>query len=383
MANQKENRTILVVDDERGLREGCRRALTRYRYEVDVAATGQEGLSKVLAHDFGVVLLDVKMPDISGIELLKHIHSHKPDSVCIIMTAYATVELAVQAMKLGAYDFIEKPFSDDALLLAVERGMDKHRLETASGRDLSVGEGSAAPSAEKRTLEECEQTSSTYSRKVAHELRAPIAAIRSFLTLILQGYTTPEKTREWQERAADRADDLLRLIDDVLNLARLKDADVERTPEIVSVEAVLKDVLGLHAPEAEAKGIRLQVEVKPCGSLVADAVHIKQLWTNLISNAIKYTSRGGKVFVRLVPEGESLVGSVQDTGIGIAHEDVPRLFREFFRTEQARAFAQHGTGLGLAIVKQIVEEYGGDIRVESEPGKGSRFTFRLPLGGAA
>ena len=383
MANQKENRTILVVDDERGLREGCRRALTRYRYEVDVAATGQEGLSKVLAHDFGVVLLDVKMPDISGIELLKHIHSHKPDSVCIIMTAYATVELAVQAMKLGAYDFIEKPFSDDALLLAVERGMDKHRLETASGRDLSVGEGSAAPSAEKRTLEECEQTSSTYSRKVAHELRAPIAAIRSFLTLILQGYTTPEKTREWQERAADRADDLLRLIDDVLNLARLKDADVERTPEIVSVEAVLKDVLGLHAPEAEAKGIRLQVEVKPCRTLVADAVHIKQLWTNLISNAIKYTSRGGKVFVRLVPEGESLVGSVQDTGIGIAHEDVPRLFREFFRTEQARAFAQHGTGLGLAIVKQIVEEYGGDIRVESEPGKGSRFTFRLPLGGAA
>lgn len=381
MGNQTkaDSKLVLIVDDELGLREGCRRALARYGYKVDVAATGQEALTKVLANDFGVAFLDVIMPDINGIELLQHIHTHAPDTICIIMTAYATVELAVQAMKLGAYDFIEKPFSDDTLREAVERGLDKRQLQLADSRVRPAGGESTQPSPDTLALEAFQEVMSSSMRKVAHELRAPIAAIRSFLTLILQGYTTPEKTREWQQRAAERADDLLRLVDDLLNLARLRDPKFESTPEIVSAEAVLKEVLGLHGPEAEAKGIRLKVETLPCGTMVADGAHIKQLWTNLISNAIKYTPRGGQVSVRLFPERGAIVGIVQDTGIGIAEEDLPHLYEEFFRTEQAKAFAQHGTGLGLPIVKQIVADYGGEISVESEVGKGSKFTFRLPL----
>jgi two-component system, sensor histidine kinase and response regulator len=375
------NKTVLIVDDERGLREGCRRALVRSNYEVDTAPTGQEGLVKTLSKDFDLILLDVRLPDIGGIELLQHIRSHNPDAVCIIMTAYATVDTAVQAMKLGAYDFIEKPFSDDTLLLTVERGMDKRQLQ----QELAYGqrkEGeSGEPGRDRATLEDLELARSASMRKVAHELRAPIAAIRSFMTLILQGYTTPEKTREWQQRAAERADDLLRLIDDVLNLARLQDPRFEVTPEVVSVEGILRDVLGLHTPEAEGKGIRLKVETRPCGTIVADAVHIKQLWTNLISNAIKYTPQGGQVTIRLYQERQVIVGVVKDTGIGITKEDMPRLFEDFYRTEQAKAFAQHGTGLGLSIVWQIVHQYGGEITVESQLGKGSQFTFRLPMSG--
>ena len=215
-------------------------------------------------------------------------------------------------------------------------------------------------------------------RKVAHELRAPIAAIRSFLTVILQGYATPEKTREWQQRAAERSDDLLRLVDDLLNLARLSDPKATSAPEMVSVEEILKDVLALHAPEAEEKGIRLRVEPQRCGMILADPLHIKQLWTNLLSNAIKYTPPGGQVTVRLFLERGTIVGVVKDTGIGIAEEDLPHLFEEFYRTEQAKALTQHGTGLGLSIVKQIVQQYGGTITVESELGKGTQFTFRLP-----
>jgi signal transduction histidine kinase len=380
MADQSEtNKNILIVDDELGLREGCRRALGRYGYKVDVAATGQEALSKVLATDFGVAFLDVIMPDISGIELLQHIHTHAPNTVCIVMTAYATVELAVQAMKRGAYDFIEKPFSDDTLLEAVERGLDKGRLLRESVPAVPAREMVQPLGPDEVAMQAFQEAMSASMRKVAHELRAPIAAIRSFLTLILQGYTTPEKTREWQQRAAERADDLLRLVDDLLNLARLRDPKVESTPEIVSVEAVLKEVLGLHVPETEAKGIWLRVETRPCGSLVADPAHIKQLWTNLISNAIKYTPRGGQVSVRLYPELETIVGVVQDTGIGISRDDLPHLFDEFFRTEQAKAFSQHGTGLGLPIVRQILRDYGGEIAVASELGRGSTFTFRLPL----
>jgi signal transduction histidine kinase len=381
MAKQTESRKpILIVDDELGLREGCRRVLARYGYRVEVAATGQEALSKVLADDFGVALVDVIMPDINGIELLKHLRAHAPGTVCIIMTAYATVEVAVQAMKLGAYDFIEKPFSDDMLVEAVERGLDKRRLEDEMGRGRPAQEPARQPGEEGMALDALQEAMSSSMRKVAHELRAPIAAIRSFMTLILQGYTTPEKTREWQQRAAERADDLLSLVDDLLNLARLRDPRLESTPEIVSVEAVLKEVVGLHGPEAEGRGLRLKVETHPCGTIVADPMHIKQLWTNLISNAIKYTPRGGQVTVRLFREGTTIVGVVSDTGIGIAPEDIPHLFDEFFRTEQARALAQHGTGLGLPIVRQIVQQYGGEITVKSTLGKGSEFTFRLPAG---
>jgi signal transduction histidine kinase len=332
---------------------------------------------KALSEDFDVILLDVRLPDIGGIELLKHIRTHKPDAICIMITAYATVETAVQAMKLGAYDFVEKPFSDDTLLLAVERGLDRHQLEQQPAYDQQkVGESGEPTQA---ALEEVERARSASIRRVAHELRAPVAAIRSFMALILQGYTTPDKAREWQQRTADRADDLLRLIDDVLNLARLQDPRLEITPEVVSVEAVLKDVVGLHAPEAAAKGIWLKVETRPCGSIVADGLHIKQLWTNLISNAIKYTPQGGQVIVGLFPEHQFIVGVVKDNGIGIAKEDLPHLFEEFFRTEQAKAFTQHGTGLGLSIVWQIVHQYGGDITVESQLGRGTQFTFRLPL----
>jgi len=380
MENKTESRDrILVIDDELGLREGCRRALTRQNFEVDVAATGREGLAKIQTGGFSIILLDVMMPDVSGLELLEPIRTQDPDTICIIITGYATVELAVQAMKLGAYDFIAKPFSDDNLLLAVEKGLERRQLQQEARRLQHVEEEAKQLSQEKARLQELDSVKSAFMRKVAHELRAPVAAIRSFMTLMLEGYTPPEQQRSMQERAAQRADELLVLIDDLLNLARLKDARGSVKKEAVHLEQALSDVLGLHTPEAEGKQIKIEAEIGPCPPIMADPTHMKQLWTNLVSNAIKYTPRGGRVTIRLFPQAGTLVGEVKDTGIGISQEDQSRLFEEFFRTEQAKAFAQYGTGLGLSIVKQIIQEYGGEIHAESELGKGTQFTFWLPV----
>jgi two-component system sensor histidine kinase/response regulator len=373
---------ILVIDDERGLREGCRRALARYGYPVDVAATGQDGLTKVQEGDFGLVLLDVMMPDISGIELLATIHGQDPDIVCIIITGYATVELAVEAMKLGAYDFIAKPFSDDNLLLAVQKALEKRRLEQKARRLQHIEEEAERLSLEKETLEELDRVKSAFMRKVAHELRAPIAAIESFMHAILEGYGSPETQRTMQERAALRASELLQLVNDLLSLSGIKDVKMESRKEPVCLRQILDEVLGLHGPEAGRKRIVLEVDCSDCPPILADPDHIKQLWTNLISNAIKYTPEGGSVLIRLFPRDGTITAEVSDTGIGIAQQDMPRLFEEFYRTDQAKAFAQHGTGLGLSIVRQVVQECGGDINVESELGKGTRFTFRLPASGA-
>ncbi|RPI48627.1 MAG: sigma-54-dependent Fis family transcriptional regulator, partial [Chloroflexi bacterium] len=145
---------ILVIDDEQGLREGCRRVLSRYRFQVDLAATGHEGLALFRQNRPDLVLLDVMMPDVSGIELMDTLKGDDPDIVCIIITGYATVELAVEAMKLGAYDFIAKPFSDDNLLLAVEKGLEKRRLEQESRRMQQAEEEARRLSQEKAMLEE-------------------------------------------------------------------------------------------------------------------------------------------------------------------------------------------------------------------------------------
>ena len=369
---------ILVIDDERGLREGCRRALRRHGYEVEVAATGYEGLALVQQDGFALALLDVMMPDVSGIDLLKAIRAHDPDTVCIIITGYATVELAVAALKLGAYDFIAKPFSDDNLVLAVEKGLEKRRLEQEARRLQRIEEEARRLVQEKEMLEELDRVKSAFMRKVAHELRAPIAAIESFMNSLLEGYGSPETQRLMQKRAALRASELLDLVDDLLNLSRIKDVKLESAKQEVCLKTVLDQVLSLHGPEAEKKKITIDLACETCPPIVADPAHIKQLWTNLISNAIKYTSEGGRIDIRLVPQDGIIVGEVADTGIGIAKADQPRLFEEFFRTEQAKAFAQHGTGLGLSIVKQIIQEYGGDIQVESELGQGTKFAFRLP-----
>jgi signal transduction histidine kinase len=370
---------ILIVDDERGLREGCRRALARYGYPVDVATTGQEGLVMVREGRYGLVLIDVMMPDISGIELLATIQEQDPEIVCIIITGYATIELAIESMKLGAYDFLAKPFSDDNLLLVVQKALEKRRLAQRARRLEQAEEEAERLTRERDLLEELDRVKSAFMRKVAHELRAPIAAIESLMLSILEGYGSPETQRLMQERAAARAAELLLLVNDLLNLSRIRDVKMESRKEPVCLQEILDRVLVLHGLEVDRKQIRLDVRCSDCPPLIADPVHIEQLWMNLISNALKYTPEGGCVSVRLFPEAGFLTGEVADTGIGIAARDLPYLFEEFYRTDEAKAFAQHGTGLGLSIVRQILREYGGDVDVASELGKGTRFTFRLPV----
>ena len=131
--------------------------------------------------------------------------------------------------------------------------------------------------------------------------------------------------------------------------------------------------------QAHEKRQSFQVEIQDRPVITADRKHLKQIWTNLISNAIKYTPEGGRISISLQADGDALVGTVVDSGIGIAEADLSNLFEEFFRTDQAKASGAIGTGLGLSIVKQIVETYGGQLEVTSKLGQGSRFVFTLPL----
>ena len=218
-----------------------------------------------------------------------------------------------------------------------------------------------------------------FIRLVTHELRAPVAAIQSYLRLILEGYVPAERMEEIVTKAEQRASDQLALISDLLDLARLREGQPADDVELCDAAAILEDVLDLMQARIENRQLEKHVQIEPELPLArARAEHVKQIWTNLISNAIKYTPRGGKVCVTLGMHHDMLRGIVRDTGIGIAPEDQERIFEEFFRTERAKGTARQGTGLGLSIVKGLVERYGGEIRVESVLDQGTTFTFTLP-----
>ncbi len=372
---------ILVIDAELGIRIGCQRALSSEGYRVDIAADGEEGLQRIEENGYDLVLLDVMMPGIGGLEMLERISELEPTVVCVVITGYATVELAVQAIKKGAYDFIAKPFDSETLLLTVNQGLEKRALSLQANRLAELEAEAHELARQKAELERLDKVKSTFTLTVAHELRAPVAAIQSYLRLILDGYIAPEDQAKYLARAERRAEAQLELINDLLYLARLQDPDIRPEREPVALDRVLAEVLDAIAANAKEKQIEVTSTVDPqVPALKMNARHAKQLWTNLISNAIKYTPKAGSVRVSLHRQEDMLVGTVSDTGIGIPADEIDLVFEEFYRSKAAKAYTQMGTGLGLSIVRRILEACGGSIELTSQPGEGSTFRFRLPIG---
>jgi two-component system sensor histidine kinase/response regulator len=358
-----DNPGVLVIDDEIGICEGIKRALIPQGFRVDSVLNGEEGLQKITQDGFDLVLLDVMMPGVSGIDLLTSIHAHDPEIVCIIITGYATVELAVRAIKQGAYDFLTKPFSVDDLLLAVNQGIERRRLAEESAR-----------------LEELNRAKQQFIRLVTHELQSPVNAIEYYLNLIQEGYVPTEKMPDTIRKCILRAQEERSLIADLLELGNMQVLDEQGHPVPVQLGQALQEVLETFQEQAVQKKIDLAVSIPAdLPPVVGMLDQFKSLWSNLISNAIKYTPENGKVTVSLRLKGLSLIGEVSDTGIGIPTEDQPQLFTEFFRAKNAKALNIPGTGLGLVIARKVVEAAGGHILVTSTPGVSTTFSFILPV----
>jgi signal transduction histidine kinase len=215
---------------------------------------------------------------------------------------------------------------------------------------------------------------------VTHELRAPINTIHTSMELVLSGYLPPEKVRGVLKRLMERTEELSDLVSDLLRLARARE-EASRDEQLAAVQSadVLQSVVELMKAEADSKDIFLSVDIAPdLPPVQAHPDRLKLVWTNLLSNALKYTEPGGIVAVSLKQTPQHVVGIVRDTGIGIPPEDQDRIFEEFYRAENARTASPVGTGVGLAIVKRLIENWGGEIRLESEAGLGSKFVVRLP-----
>ncbi len=372
---------VLVVDDELGIREGCRRALAPHGFEVDAAENAPLGLRKLREAPFDVLLLDVMMPGMSGIEMMEHVRQVAPDIITIIITGYATVEMAVKAIQQGAHDFIAKPFTSELLLQIIGRELERRQLRREAARAHALEEEARELNRAKAELERLDAIESRFMLNMVHILRAPVAVLQNSIQLILKGYVPPQEQAEVLEQAERRAGELLMTLDDLLMLAYLKEGISLTQPQLTSVALALEEALTELKGEAERRRIALTLDLADQPSVTANPKHIKALWWNLISNAIRYTPEGGRVTVSLRTDEEhgQAVGAVSDTGIGIAAEEITRIFEDFYRTLEAKRMQETGTGLGLPIVKKVVEMYGGTIQVESTVGQGSTFRFTLPL----
>lgn len=482
---------ILVIDDEAGIRQGCRRVLTAEGYDVLLAETAEEGLRLLrLNPDVALTLVDLKMPGMGGLEYLPRAAEIAPEMACVVITAYATIETAVEATKRGAYDFMVKPFTPDDLLRITSKALqhvrllrERNRLQAEQERRLlelateqsrlgtiinSMAEGVLVANAEGslvlwnpaalRVLPSCdpevavrpleqvieppallalmteaatqhkrltreielghlqepawiladtspvvdsdsgvflgtvtllrditelkrvEQVKAQFVNMVAHELRAPLAAIDGYLALMQEGIVTdPAKQTEMVGRSRERLKALLDLVGDLLNVARMEAGTVQREIVPRNLAEILGEVVDIMTPLATERQITFQVEIPDdLPPVEADREELIRLFNNLVSNAIKYNREGGRIHISGETEGPYVRIAVADTGIGISAEGLSRLFSEFFREKRSENRYVTGTGLGLSIVKRIVDFYHGRVEAQSTLGEGTTFTLWFP-----
>jgi signal transduction histidine kinase len=319
------------------------------------------------------------MPGINGIDLIGAIHTVDQEIICIIITGYATVELAVQALKHGAYDFLAKPFSVDELIHVVNQGIERRQLYQQAKRTQAAEAEANRLAEEKRQLEELDKAKRQFIRLVTHELQAPVSAVENYLELILGGYVPRDDQPEILKKCIARTTEERHLIADLLELGHLEVIKAYES-EPVQLDEILLSIVETYQEIINQKEIDLKINiVEPIPQINAAPEQIKSLWSNLISNALKFTPESGSVSISLLKEGDHILGEVRDTGIGVPIKDQEHLFSEFFRAKNAKDQEIPGTGLGLAIVKRILESIDGEIIVESKVGLGSVFKFSIPL----
>jgi signal transduction histidine kinase len=495
VTDREELVPVLVVDDERDIRDGVERFLKRMGCRVHQAADGAAGLEALAEHRPWVVLLDLKMPGMDGLEVLPVILREEPETLVIVITGYATVETAIQAMKNGAYDFIPKPFNPDQLRITVGRAIERRRLAeearrareerrrtladlhteksrtrtiiralpfgvlvtatdgrvallnpalrhlldlpddcapgraleeyvddaefcrrarqppepppagappqeaswscelaTAGGRQL-LARGTAVTGEEGESLgtvvvmvdltpfKLLDGVKSEFVAKVSHELRSPLSTIYLQLSLLLDdGQSGQAESRHLISRAREKTEGLIAFVRDMLDLSRLE-SGAAREKQRVELGQTLSAVVEALEPQAREKEQSLSLELPEGGlpALWADPGALDSVFTNLVSNAVKYTPQGGSIAVRAAADGGRVRVEVADDGIGIEPDKKEAVFEKFYRVKSQHTRYVTGTGLGLPIVKSILEGMGGEVGLESQPGQGSTFTVLLPV----
>jgi len=371
---------ILVVDDELGMRLGVERALRNFAvqlidvngevsFEVESVDCGEIALEKIKAAPPDILLLDHKLPGISGLDVLHELAVARSEVLTIMITAYASLDTAITATKRGAFDFLAKPFTPEEVKAAVRKAA-KHLMLQRQARRLA---------------EEKRQVRFQFISVLGHELKAPLAAIEGYLNIVKDQIAggDPAAYRQPIERSLVRLYGMRKLILDLLDLTRIESGNRKRDLQELDVSEVAKSCIETVMPDANAKKITVAFQAPGSVRMIADRGELEIILNNLVSNAVKYNREGGRVTVTLTARNDQVSIAVADTGIGLTREEADQLFREFVRIKNEHTRNILGSGLGLSIVKKIAALYGGDVAIESQADIGSTFTVLLNRASAA
>lgn len=366
---------ILVVDDEPGIRSGVSRILSRFTvdypfmdeqigFDVIEAETGEVGLEIIEREKIDVVLLDNKLPGIQGIDLLELIKKKQPDTLITMITSHASLDVAVKATSIGAYDFVPKPFTPQELKSSLEN-ITKHLFLKKMTSKLQ---------------KEGKQIRFQFLQVLSHELKAPINAIEGYLNMIMakQLGDNIEGYHEITTRSIERLKGMRSLIMDLLDLTRFETGKIPNTPQQIDIKSLALSSIDLHKPYAIQKDVEIKLHIDCDFCLFGIPDELEIIFNNLISNAVKYNKPGGQVDIHIQCDTQEITMVFEDTGIGIPEEEKKNLFKEFFRIKNEDTKGIQGSGLGLSIVKKIIDIYKGSIEVESKAGEGSVFTVKIP-----
>lgn len=369
-----EKLKIAIIDDEQAMCLGAERVLRDFSVDVPDISTkavfsvkkfsnGKEFMEYLGKERPDIILLDYKLPDMTGLDILQNVTESNIDAITIMITAYATFETAVQATKLGAYDFIAKPFTPDELRYSLRKAT-LHLLLARHAR---------------KTDEERRKVRFQFISVLSHELKAPLAAIEGYLNILKKRYgkISEHDYDLMLNRSIVRLDGMRKMIFDLLDMTRIESGDKKRNFEKLDLVELTRSSMDVAGLDASQRNISLSINAPEKVQFTADRGEMDIILNNLITNAVKYNKDNGSVVINIKQLDDKIQISVTDTGIGIDPEDVKRLFNDFVRIKNENTINILGSGLGLSTVKKLVSLYNGTVSVESKVGSGSTFTVQM------
>ena len=356
MNSSKPN--ILVVDDEMGPRESLKMILNPH-YNVYTADRGTQAVEILKQYPVDLVTLDLKMPGVSGINVLEKVKQHDPDIEAIIITGYGSLDTAIEGLRLGAFDYISKPFDVNHILALVRRGLERRNAKS-----------------------QLRQVKSDFLSNVSHELRTPLSVVVGFVYLLLNqviGKLTEEQQKVL-ETVYRNSEELLELIDNVLWMTSLNAGDANSTLERFDVRDIVHETTKRYEKAIREKGLRLDLQLSQNDTmLVSDRGKVERVFQNVFNNAVKFTSDGSVVVkVQPTPQRDGVELEVADTGVGIEQSKIDSIFEPFHQADNSIQRAFSGLGIGLTVARRMAELIGGKLAVASKPGAGTCVSMKFP-----
>src|SRR4030043_1841873 len=356
---------IIIIDDEEVVLDSCTQILEGRNYDVFTAPDGMQGLKLVEENKPDIVFIDLKMPGIPGLDVLEQIHNQDKTIVTIVITGYATVDSAVEAMKKGAYDFLPKPFTPDEFRLITKRGLERRNLVVEA---ITLRR-------EKEMLRE------NFAAIVSHELKSPLGAVQQNLFALsgeLAGKLSESQNTKL-ERMKIRIDDLLKLINSWLRVYSVDISKIKENFSAIAIPALIIKAIEIVEPHAVRKDVHLITGLNEQFSPIeGDETSLVEALVNIIGNAVKYSYAGSQVAINSTEKDGMIEIAISDTGVGIPEEELPSVLSDFYRGNSDKS-DESSHGIGLTISRKIIEAHNGTIVVTSKPSIGTTFTIRIPV----